>query len=944
VRITDIQFESTNCQETLTGQTLTRPLNVIHLNGREPRNAISDWQLSLLCCCSEKKEKRHHSPGSPIRLKLQGNGDRFQHSISSDINTQYRETLQQQSEDRRKEKLDIPTSTTTDRRLETICELASDIMFAPANDDLALTIKSYESLTQISSSSTQMCVNSSHCEPEKPTTQYPVRRSLATNSVNTAIDQANQYNLKSELARIEREIANLGVQNFDAERLLERRNHLTHRLSNSTPVDCPMPNYRSEELGRELEQLRADFSALDGELTEKRQQLTVLELDLDHCRPAMSSSSSKHQDATRKEHQQLCILRDRVLRELSKLNRKHVQIESSINFVIRRLEKHNSQSRRLDLSQEAYIAEQRSIEIEINRIDHELQSTEKAERLNADRQILIQGIQQSERLLRIEKLIDTGNHWLGLLSNQPQLKMKWLQQPNQDGERVSLNNCDLDLAIDKDSNWRPNQRQKYLASLALRLAAGQHLHESSLTIPLIITTPPASTLHANSLGKTLADERSESAEMDSFVASQSEGNVDNNCDELSDVYSSIANALATYAECGLQTIVLTNDHRFSCAIGELGGCVAEIESKIDQPPTETPNRNPLLKKLSGFPQNILDQLTENQITTVADLFNTSEKELLAMLQDDPESLTSIQEIRNTCKLVYQAPKLTWFDAQILIGSGIRSIEQLRSTTPTDLLVRTEDFLLTPRGQSCLASGDASELCRLLTWLAATHRRKDLQPSSLSPDTPKPERIPGDSVTPTAKAQAFGSLTKRQTERTQQTTRELPRALTNHCKSGVNSKNDLTNLRNEVTANRASIAGQTSILECKTLDCIIARRLSRLNYRTVADFIGTQPEKISDELGNPRIQTKLIVMWQNQARLCIRIRHLSAEQSRLLVLSGLDDPDVIATSNVDEIIGCITGFTSSTRGKRQARGIPIPSSADILNWIDDCRFGLQRIAA
>ena len=113
----------------------------------------------------------------------------------------------------------------------------------------------------------------------------------------------------------------------------------------------------------------------------------------------------------------------------------------------------------------------------------------------------------------------------------------------------------------------------------------------------------------------------------------------------------------------------------------------------------------------------------------------------------------------------------------------------------------------------------------------------------------------------------------------------------------------------------------------------AERFEKIGIHTVADFLKQTAESVSTKLNYKRLTAKVILDWQNHARLVCRIPNLRGHDAQLLVACGLTDPEVIATMRPETLFATIGPFSETKEGLKIIRNGKKPDLAEITDWIN-----------
>ena len=112
----------------------------------------------------------------------------------------------------------------------------------------------------------------------------------------------------------------------------------------------------------------------------------------------------------------------------------------------------------------------------------------------------------------------------------------------------------------------------------------------------------------------------------------------------------------------------------------------------------------------------------------------------------------------------------------------------------------------------------------------------------------------------------------------------------------------------------------------------SERFEKIGVHTVSDFLKQTAESISTKLNYKRMTAKVILDWQNQARLVYRIPNLRGHDAQLLVACGITDPEVIATMQPRTLFATIGPFSETKEGLKIIRNGKKPDLDEITDWI------------
>jgi len=375
-----------------------------------------------------------------------------------------------------------------------------------------------------------------------------------------------------------------------------------------------------------------------------------------------------------------------------------------------------------------------------------------------------------------------------------------------------------------------NVMERFLAAVAVRLAAVDELARRGRALPVVIETPSLRQL----------DEQGQSQELRSILRSG-------------------IDAIAEYARRGRQILLLTDDAVVADAIMQVGGSVFSMQGirrdvhtrrRSINAPTERMfdvNRDFDLawreangddtvsrREERGIPQAPLDDFSESafdrQLETVGagigsgygvertvksngraeaidtpfflnghspidqapsidsaavarlravgvlqveNLLAASPKQLADQLQVADVDASVVRRWQHECRLMCGVRKLRSFDARVLVGCGITHPRELSELDARTLVERVEAFLATERGSRILKSGTSQEIQRLTEWIDQSRSKVcESRPETSRPEArrPVPVRPEPSRPVPSQTTSRFAEI--RRPERRAEPVREL----------------------------------------------------------------------------------------------------------------------------------------------------------------------------
>ncbi|TWT48720.1 DUF4332 domain-containing protein [Botrimarina hoheduenensis] len=118
-------------------------------------------------------------------------------------------------------------------------------------------------------------------------------------------------------------------------------------------------------------------------------------------------------------------------------------------------------------------------------------------------------------------------------------------------------------------------------------------------------------------------------------------------------------------------------------------------------------------------------LTEIGIATVRQLLDADPAQLAEQLDDRRVDATVIVAWQHQASLVCRVPELRGHDAQVLVGSGFTTPEEIATMKPADLFEFVDAFCDTNDGQRALRGSSRPDLEEVGQWIAAARQRRVL---------------------------------------------------------------------------------------------------------------------------------------------------------------------------------------------------------------------------
>ncbi len=135
-----------------------------------------------------------------------------------------------------------------------------------------------------------------------------------------------------------------------------------------------------------------------------------------------------------------------------------------------------------------------------------------------------------------------------------------------------------------------------------------------------------------------------------------------------------------------------------------------------QPVVDAPSIGP---KLAG-------RLKDIGIKTVDDLLEMDPADIAAELQSKHITDETVRQWQEQAALVCQVPGLRGHDAQILVGSGYRSVEELAAGEIGQMVGDVQKFLATPEAERMVRNAKMPERGEMVDWIRSAARARPLR--------------------------------------------------------------------------------------------------------------------------------------------------------------------------------------------------------------------------
>ena len=346
------------------------------------------------------------------------------------------------------------------------------------------------------------------------------------------------------------------------------------------------------------------------------------------------------------------------------------------------------------------------------------------------------------------------------------------------------------------------------------------------------------------------------------------------------------------------------------------------------------------------------------IFRVGDLLRASSTQLGETIRVDVNVLEHIQRVS---ELMCGTPQLRAFDAQVLVGCGIHRASALREMPAADLVHRVEAFLASNAGQDLVRGASSFEVSRIHSWIADMKRSLGRRSRTNASNTgyeyadreanrdrdpirrqPRDERDydRGPRIARTSDYEYDREPTIREVAKTEVTVRNTsPTTRTTSSTRSASARSTSTSTSPANTQWKFYLDIDSPVVDAPSIGPRMAERLAPLNILTVGDLIASVATDVASQLADRNVTAEVVQQWQQQALLVCRIPNLRGHDAQLLVGSGYETAEQVATADSAVLFEKVVRFASSKGGVRILRGSAAPDLAEVSDWIQwsqNCR--------
>jgi hypothetical protein len=323
------------------------------------------------------------------------------------------------------------------------------------------------------------------------------------------------------------------------------------------------------------------------------------------------------------------------------------------------------------------------------------------------------------------------------------------------------------------------------------------------------------------------------------------------------------------------------------------------------------------------------------VRTIGDLERVSGADLSEWSEIDL-SASQLRYHQSVCLLLCDVRNLRPYDVRILVGAGVDSADQLKSTPSHELLERVEQFIQTTEGRAILVSGDDVELARVANWIRSAResrafgRRSNRSPQSKQPPQSKPQGL------------RIASTNERRAEKT------TPRgrgAAAKRRSSPSPAPQPSRRSTSSGSGNRKFYLERSSDVEAApSIGPKMAEHLGKVKVVTVGDLLDDDANTIAERLRQRRVNGETVRQWQSQAEWMCRVPGLRGHDAQILVACGYDSVEQLHGVEPAELFAVVQPVVESKDGRRILRGGKKPDLAEVTDWLQWVQNSRQLQAA
>ncbi len=156
-------------------------------------------------------------------------------------------------------------------------------------------------------------------------------------------------------------------------------------------------------------------------------------------------------------------------------------------------------------------------------------------------------------------------------------------------------------------------------------------------------------------------------------------------------------------------------------------------------------------------------------------------------------------------------------------------------------------------------------------------------------------------------------------------------------SAVPASSDQAASESAPKSTRRRLTLKSPIVDAPAIGPKTAARFHSIGCTTIEDFLSANAQQLAEALNAKWITERLILQWQDQARMALRIDRLTAAGSGLLIIAGIRSTEELARQNGPKLHAALVDAAKSTEGMRLLRDQAPPPLATIERWIAAAQY-------
>jgi len=132
--------------------------------------------------------------------------------------------------------------------------------------------------------------------------------------------------------------------------------------------------------------------------------------------------------------------------------------------------------------------------------------------------------------------------------------------------------------------------------------------------------------------------------------------------------------------------------------------------------------------------------------------------------------------------------------------------------------------------------------------------------------------------------------------------------------------------------RFFLSRTSDVVQAPSIGPKTAEILHGAGVRTIEELLNVAPERIAEKLNQKRLTADIIRRWQVQAQLVCRIPELRGHDAQILAACGISTPESLASRTPAELLAAIKPFLETAEGRRVLRNQNGPDLQEVTEWI------------